>query len=426
MTYTIEIMPEDQRTSFIADQVRLSDSKWETWDLYPGRKESLKVITLPINMPLYRMANGRTKSEQMQLIQEHNYEAAYFEAGQENEAVQQLQHELLVRLANQSADGTGDSIYDVLLKHPQKEPLLISPSGVVLNGNRRLAAMRDIHTMKPAEFMNLSHVTCAVLPHLTTQQEIDLELKLQMSQNFKLEYSWVDEALMIEEAKKFHSVSELSEMMNKSKIHLNMMSRALAEAQLYLQMKEKKPHSYALVQKKFQLFKDLQKFTKEVSESKAQAIRHIAWHLSEGDLEDRLYSYNFLLTERSEDIVSEIIDSVEKSTNKIETDTKNEIEISLDEQPDIFDEFNAWVETSAENNSDSVGKLIETVAEKLKADEDAKRTGLDPLKLAAEIHTKLEKLDVTKASEETRGALIAQLENIRDKASNMVRIAEQY
>jgi hypothetical protein len=424
MAYEIEITPESQRIGFIADQVAQSDSKLETWDLYPGRKEALKIIVLPASMPLYRMANGRTKSEQMQLIQDQSLGETFFDSGQENEIVQQLQHDLLVRLSKQSADGTGDSIYDVLIKNPQKEPLLISPNGVVLNGNRRLAAMRDIQASSPADFMNLTHITCAVLPSLTPQQEIDLELKLQMSQNFKLEYSWVDEALMIEEALRFHTVSELCEMMNKSKQHLNMMSRALQEAQLYLIGKEKKAHSYGLVQNKFQLFKDLQKFTKEVSESKAQAIRYVAWYLSDGNLEDRLYSYNFLLTERSEDLVTEIISSVEKVN--LEADTNDSaVDISLDEGPDMYDEFNTWVETASENGPQEVASLIESIAEKLKADEDAKRTGMDPLKLASEIHTKLEKLDVTKASGDTKEALIAQLVNIRDKAATMVRVAEQ-
>ena len=424
MSHELEIIPESQRISFISDQVAQTENRWETWDLYPGRKEALKVIVLPLNMPLYRMANGRTKSEQMQLVQDQALGATFFDSGQENENVQQLQHDLLVRLSKQSADGSGDSIYDVLLKNPQKEPLLISPNGVVLNGNRRLAAMRDIQATSPAEFMNLTHITCAVLPPLTPQQEIELELKLQMSQNFKLEYSWVDEALRIEEARKFRTVSELCEMMNKTKQHLNMMSRALQEAQLYLTGKEKKPHSYGLVQNKFQLFKDLQKFTKEVSESKAQAIRYVAWYLSDGNLEDRLYSYNFLLTERSEDLVSEIIGTVEQ-INPPHDNPNIEIDISLGEEPDLYDQFNAWVESESENGSQGVATLIEGIAEKLKADEDAKRTGMDPLKLASEIHTKLEKLDVTKASSETKEALIAQLVNIRDKAATMVRVAEQ-
>jgi DNA-binding transcriptional regulator GbsR (MarR family) len=424
MTYEIQIDTEGQRITFIGDQVRQSENRWETWDLYPGRKEALKVITLPIGMPLYRMANGRTKSEQMQLIQDQNFDETFFDAGQENESVQQLQHDLLVRLSKQSADGTGDSIYDVLLKNPQKEPLLISPSGVVLNGNRRLAAMRDIQSSNPAEFMNFTHVTCAVLPQLTPQQEIDLELKLQMSQNFKLEYSWVDEALMIEEAKKYHTVAELCEMMSKSKQHLNMMTRALQEAQLYLQVKEKKPHSYGLVQNKFQLFKDLQKFTKELPESKAQSVRHIAWNLSDANLEDRLYGYNFLLTDRSEDLVNEVIKASGSVNSSVPLDNED-LEISLGDEPDVYDTFNSLIESGAANNSGEIVRLIENIAEKLKADEDAKKTGLDPLKLASEIHTKLEKLNVTIASEGTKEALVAQLESIRDKAENLIRIAEQ-
>jgi hypothetical protein len=184
----------------------------------------------------------------------------------------------------------------------------------------------------------------------------------------------------------------------------------------------KKPHSYENVQNKFQLFKDLQKFTKELSESKAQTIRYIAWNLSEADLEDRQYSYNFLLTERSEELVDEVLRAAGTSIAASKS-SDVDLTITLDEEPDVFDDFNALVESLSA--SEQVTDLIENIAEKLKADEDAKRTGLDPLKLASEIHTKLETLDVTMAAAGTREALIAQLVNIRDKAANMVRVAER-
>jgi hypothetical protein len=420
--YEIEITPENQRVSFIAEKQSQSQDIYKTWDVYPNREETLRIVILPVGMPIFRMANGRTASEQFQLIQDLKLGDEYFLNGQENEEVQQKQHDMLVKLSKQSADGSGDSIYDVLAKNPQKEPLLIAPNGVVLNGNRRLAAMRDIYSENPGSYSQFSHVICAVLPKLTPQQEIDLELKLQMSQNFKLEYSWVDEALMIDNAKRFHSVDELMAMMNKSKQHLNMMTRALAEAQLYLIHKEKKPHSYGLVQNKFQLFKDLQKFTKEVNEDRASAIRHIAWYISDVDLEDRLYSYNFILSDRSEDFVTEVLNQID--TESLEPIPQNDnLSISLNPVVSDYDRFNAWVELNSQDNTSSVVNIIEGTAEKLKADEDAKRTGQDPLKLAIEIHTKLEKLDVTKASNETQKALIVQLEQIRDKAANMIRIS---
>lgn len=423
MPYELRITPENERASLIESQLKHSREEYSTFDIYPSKEIKLQVISLPLEVPIYRLSNGRTYAEQLQILEEEKLNEDYFRTGQENEDAQNRQHEILAVMADQSADGEGDSILKVLKKSQQTEPILISPSGVVLNGNRRLAAMRELLDSNPAEYARYSVVRCAVLPSLTEQQELDIELKLQMSQNFKLEYNWMNEAMMIQSAKRYHNLDELQQMTNKSKQHLVMLTRAFDEARLYLQNKSGKEASFKLVQEKFQLFKDLQRFTKDKSPDEAESIRRIAWVLADSNnLEDRLYSYNFIFSTKVEDFVDKII-----SGNRLESEIRNESNpkptLTLGQQQDSkFDLFNKWILQQGGSDSARVKEVIERHAEMFNDAENSRKNSENPLKLVTEIHTKIQNLSVVSASPESTLPITEQLKGIREKATELLRI----
>jgi len=93
---------------------------------------------LPIEVPIYRMENFRTFTDQREHTLKEKLKQDYFTAGQEIESVQQAQHELLAALARRGVADSIVPVIDVLKKEKQREALLITNSGVVVNGNRRL------------------------------------------------------------------------------------------------------------------------------------------------------------------------------------------------------------------------------------------------------------------------------------------------
>ena len=104
----------------------------------------LPVIELSIDVPLYRMENCRTFTRQQELIAKKGLEASYFLKGQELSTVQSEQHEILKELAKKGISSVS-LITDVLREDGQRETILITRSGVVVNGNCRLSAMREIY-----------------------------------------------------------------------------------------------------------------------------------------------------------------------------------------------------------------------------------------------------------------------------------------
>ena len=105
----------------------------------------------------------------------------------------------LVDLANQ---GQGDSIQPISEalegSRIQTDPLLILPNGVVLNGNRRLAAMRELFEERPGEFPTFSQVEVLVLPEgIDGREERRIETRLQMARETRLPYDWISQALVV-------------------------------------------------------------------------------------------------------------------------------------------------------------------------------------------------------------------------------------
>ncbi len=148
---------------------------------------------LPLNLPIYRMVNMRTLARQGEYALEHNLSDTFFENGQEDQVAQQAQHTLLLSLSK--ADKA--NIHAALQKSGmQQDPLVLTTKGLVVNGNRRLAAMRDLYASDPKRFAGFAEIDCAILPADTDDDEIEyIETRLQVAPELRLDYGWVEEAI---------------------------------------------------------------------------------------------------------------------------------------------------------------------------------------------------------------------------------------
>jgi hypothetical protein len=78
-----------------------------------------------------------------------------------------------------------------LAEEDQREAGVVTRAGLLVNGNTRAAALRDIEK---------KYIRVAVLPEDATQEEIDeLELRLQMKQDLKQDYTFTNELLFVDE-----------------------------------------------------------------------------------------------------------------------------------------------------------------------------------------------------------------------------------
>lgn len=161
----------------------------------PGGLRRLPVAQVPAALPVYRFDNGRLIAE----LHEHAHQTGgvleELRQSADSAPTQALLHQLLMAHA---ADDRGPIRQELRRLRQQTEPLLVTADGIVLNGNRRLAAMRSLLAEDPDTFACYSEISVAVLPADCPPADMEfIEAALQMAPETKLRYGWVNRRLKL-------------------------------------------------------------------------------------------------------------------------------------------------------------------------------------------------------------------------------------
>jgi hypothetical protein len=222
--------------------------------VFASENHNLPVFKVDLRFPRFRMENGRTKRKQLE-FKFNNPERASELDDPGSDSAQAIQQAILQEMAAEA-----DLIE--LLKQGQHEPLLLRHDGYVVNGNRRLAAMRLIqdNPHKYPASKDFSYVDVARLPVLDEKEIRRIEQRLQMSQDGKADYNWVDELLTIEaNIEDFGmSMAELAKDMHKQQRTIENQLRMLQLIEIYLE-RIGKPGMYFVVEGDEQAFITLAK-----------------------------------------------------------------------------------------------------------------------------------------------------------------------
>jgi hypothetical protein len=158
--------------------------KGPTFDVpFRAKTISLRRVRVKATFPLYRIQSGRTRLAQSAYLDEHPEIPKDFFQDPEDPKVQQTQHQILLRLIAEK------DLNKDLEDRGQREPLVLTKDGFVVDGNRRLASLREEEK---------DYVEAVVLPEDAEAAEIyETELELQMQKETKAPYNWIDQALHI-------------------------------------------------------------------------------------------------------------------------------------------------------------------------------------------------------------------------------------
>ena len=180
---------DHERAEFLA--ARASGTKRQLLPQWMRPDKELIVVDLPIEWVRFSTLNHRTRAEQMREI-ETSKTPDLFKGDPIGDLAQQAQINILT-----SQEGF-ESLKEDLSKRGQQEPAVITVEGVLINGNRRAAALRELWLRSNVQ--SARYIRALVLPADATSDElIDLETELQVAKDYREDYSWVNEALLIEE-----------------------------------------------------------------------------------------------------------------------------------------------------------------------------------------------------------------------------------
>jgi hypothetical protein len=155
-----------------------------------GKTKHLSVFRVEISVPVFRLENGRTIRGLQEYKHENPMSAKALEDKSSAESQEIIQSVLLKMVAE-------ENLINILADEGQRDPLILTRQGYVLNGNRRLAAMRKL-SKDSKHAKDFQNVDVIVLPQLDEVELSSIEMRLQMAIEGKAKYNWVDELLVIQ------------------------------------------------------------------------------------------------------------------------------------------------------------------------------------------------------------------------------------
>ncbi|MDC0450671.1 hypothetical protein OAL59_01895 [Nitrosopumilus sp.] len=172
-----------------------TDAKWKTYPVGVFSDTDVKdlpVYTIPITQLRLNYNNGRITDQ----LEDYKYELEQTgeELDYENLKHQDKIRNILLTAESYSNVSSGD-LKSELINIGQNDPAIISNTGIIWNGNRRIA--NRYHLEIDEQDAKYGFVEVVVLPEMNIKQLEDLETRLQRKEDFKQNYSAVTECLNI-------------------------------------------------------------------------------------------------------------------------------------------------------------------------------------------------------------------------------------
>jgi len=422
MGYNVKLINRTEREAKIKAAVAASTGLEDFWD-FRGQKIALKVVRIEVGLPIYRMENYRAYTDQTEYTIRGKKPINYFRTGQETESIQQLQHGILAKLARTGRAGSIIPIVDVLKKEKQRESILITHTGVVVNGNRRLAGMREL-LMEPPGCQEFSYVTCMVLPEDALPEEIvDIEAALQAKPETRLDYDWIGDCQLIKKLQSMgRSTAQIGDKLNRKEKEIKNSLQALTEADLYLKEWTKTEGEYSKVREAEQFFKDIPELLQGKTPQLEEGSRVIAWTLfdNKGVLGERLYAFNSTFGKRAADVLDQVASDLDLSLETVSNSpTDGSFDVAIDEESSTVS-YEPVIEALRDpaRRDEAIDTLIEACKGVIES-EKSKKSGSAALKAVTAAHTKLIEVDLSKAAADTHGAIDKQLDAVIKKAAEL-------
>lgn len=352
--------PETKRKMAIEEA--LSSSKENHYENYQGKYRPLPVIEIRIEALVYRMENIRTKNIQKEWLARHPECAKdLFTRDPFSIEAQETQHELLKKVVDKEnllsafkKDGKKEGMQ-------QKDPIICSDNGIVVNGNRRLCAWRELYYSDKEKYKHFEMIRVAVLPNHDKVGMADLEYELQIQSPMKAEYDWHSTAADAKERSESGTgIDIIAKKSGKSPNEIGTLIECYDYASEYLESIGH-PDEWSLVDKQFYAFREIVKGRKNL---KNPGDKELFQEISKSILQtpakgDRLYN-------QIPKIVANLGDISPKLTEVfgIDIEAETEVEDDLDilgggDQSDI-DMKNARIAEKIRTAEDPA-KVVDTV-----------------------------------------------------------------
>lgn len=326
-----------------------------------GKTLYRKIVQLDSEYLMFRIENSRTEIQQLAHIRKNSLPKDFFE-DPESPIVQQAQEDILTDMVK----GKGKDLLEDLKSRKQEDACIVTYDGYLVNGNRRTAALK---------FLGERYIDCVVLPEDATPKDIYmLEQQLQISQDFREQYHWINELRNIrkgiEDTRLEFREEELAENLRLELKDVRIMLRMLDIIDAFLIWKNiPGEYDYSKLDKAEEVFRQLEKAVKKYSKdhNKSKSLQRAVFNLiEERPSETRLYKHVGDLIKNFDQIYNKLLGLGNEATiiGADETITTNTDDDDLFDE--LIDEGQETVNTvfdNPENAAENSSKLIDLIAD---------------------------------------------------------------
>ncbi|MEV4802399.1 transcriptional regulator [Nonomuraea sp. NPDC049421] len=192
MAVKFGVPPEGERIrSLVEERLKqaMSENGGKITVDWRGEQKHLYVISMPVDMLYFNPDTHRIRAQRTLDPQRNQV----LEQTPWSESAQAYLHDLLRQKASdpKQTDPDYTALMEELDDFGQREPGIISPDGIIVDGNTRCAALRDLGT---------KDIRVGVLPADTSRRDINnVELALQLRRDKRRDYSYINRLIAIEE-----------------------------------------------------------------------------------------------------------------------------------------------------------------------------------------------------------------------------------
>lgn len=387
----MDVMSRKERAARIEHEMR--EAKEYMLVPFRGAMAKAEVVRVPVGLPIYRVHNGRTRVEQFIHIERNGLPHDFFLNSEEDAVVQEAQNAILLRM---SKDPKGDIYSEMGRIAEQRGALIATRSGVIVNGNRRLAAMRDLHSRNTDDYSKFEYVDLAVLPSETNERDIeDVETELQEVPETKLDYGWIERRLKIR-----YQLEDLN--VDRSQLRTKYRLRSdedvtkevaqLALAEEYLNYIGKPSYHYWEVAQSEEIFKRLQAALSKYADNDAEVRRLIGFALIKGSsdksIRDRVYRFHTIFGDDFEKVIDRYVEECTEADESEETPPP--VAVPIETPPPQADPLLTFVPP---DNS-----RLEVLRENLRSPETATNVAKDLVNVFKAMLTEEEEEDLRRAA----------------------------
>ena len=324
--YKPEVIDIDKRKKIIKENLTKKLSHREPKKI-KNKWVACPIIMMDIDVPIYHLNNGRTRDAQRSYVKMNNHKDNYFEKGLENTQQQRIQHKILYELSQDSTANIHREL-KTSIKFREDAPLLIDSNGMLINGNRRMAAIRELYKSDVKKYDDFKRIPCAVIEQFLDDKTIkEIENFLQVIKENKQDYNWISLCMEIQDEKKRLRLEnkQIAVNMGKTEAEIERYYNLISLIDDCLERDHKTPGDYSVIRSQEQLWKNtIERAEKHKNKGEKDLINKIARMISvnSGKFGDRDYKIAAALQKKNN--LKQVLDHLTSRYSSIKLDKRKE------------------------------------------------------------------------------------------------------